>query len=98
MIDVILLSLLLDLVNINFCEKVYQNIPNRLSYGLFSLFQNLQLVIVSTNDKCYLAISSGRSCQYQPSASVDFLGSCNLHFSFTVTDLFKIWISALHSV
>ena len=59
-----------------------------MSYGLFSRFQHLQLVIASTNDKYHLAISTARPCQYQPSASVDFLGSCILHFSFTFTDIF----------
>ena len=33
--------------------------------GPFSLFQNLELGKASTYDKCHLAISLARSCQYQ---------------------------------
>ena len=48
-------SLGLDLVNINFYAKVYQNIPLSLR-DKFSLFQNLALGKASTDDKCHFAI------------------------------------------
>ena len=58
-----------------------------MSYGLFSLFQNLQPVIASTNDKYSLAISSARSCQYQPSASVDFFRVMQLPLQFDCSNV-----------
>ena len=76
------------------CKRLSNYSKPFMSYGLFSLFQNLQLVIASTDDKCHLAISSARFCQYQLQLRLSFLGSCNLNFSFTVTEFFKIWSSA----
>ena len=78
MINIILQSLLLDLLNINFYAKVYPF----MSCGLFSLFQDLQLVITLTNDKCNFAISSARSCQYQSLASVDVFRVVQFPFQF----------------
>ena len=83
MINVILQFLLLDLLSINFYAFFFQNNPTPImSFGLFSLFQTLQLVIASTNDNSHLAISSARSCQYQPSASVDVFMVVQSPFQF----------------
>ena len=83
MINVILQFLLLDLLSINFYAFFFQNNPTPImSFGLFSLFQTLQMVIASTNDNSHLAISSARSCQYQPSASVDVFMVVQSPFQF----------------
>ena len=55
--NVILQSLGLDLVNINVCATVYQNIPLSLrDRAILLLFQNLALGKSSTDDKCHFAI------------------------------------------
>ena len=53
---VISLSLVLDLVNINVCAKVYQNIPLNLRDRAIFTFSELALGKASTDDKCHFAI------------------------------------------
>ena len=64
MINVILQFLELELLNIKFSAKFYQNIPNGLRVK-FHFFQYLNLGKTSTNPKCHLTISWATSCQYQ---------------------------------
>ena len=61
--NVILQFLGLDLFNIKWSAKFYQNIPNGLRVN-FHFFQNLNLGKTSTNPKCHLTISWATSCQY----------------------------------
>ena len=61
--NVILQFLGLDLFNIKFPAKFYQNISNGLIVN-FHFFQNLNFGKILTNPKCHLTISWATFCQY----------------------------------
>ena len=76
--NVILQSLGLNLVTINVYTTVYQNIPNGLELSTF--FTNRSVTKFAQTVRGQNQIFDYRALyESQPSVSVDFLGSCNLH-------------------